>query len=959
MRNTSFFAWFVLVCQTHGSLWKASEYPGPRKDSVSCKANLFGISQPHALRPKLFRQICDPEGIIEEEDQRRVAVALEAFEKELMLGTSFDINVGVAILRSSAEPLPEFAKVLASAWGLAGKDQALIVLSTDARDKDGKLSGAGAASLAGGLLTTVGIRAWQAGLEQRMTMVLQSGSAADAVEAGLSGLVELLGGIPLTEGNTRKGLPLPAVRSSQMPVTNYIDGKTKWQEINLRTNVCGQTRCKQLFLEEVLQLSDRFEPYYHEAMALPALNALGEDARRVLILGGGDGGIATLALRFDTMEKVVLVDIDQVVTDSSRKYFHAVSAGLRDKRFTAHHGDALKYVHEQNDSEFDLVIIDFSDEPIEGFWSEDFFMQIKRLLSPRGALVMNEGTTMRNLDKLFDWKNKVFNSVWPIASLCPDYFSPYILSLSTKGDLDPLNVNWDFWERQAIATTYYSPLMHANMFNVPADVLLVLGMKFPTAPACPRPVPKEPEKPRFDDITELEKGKSLFKKDWSSKGMYGHKIGTVSVLQMDVRKKKKFEFWGREGVPCKDGAGDAQGCYRALYIGGRHAEDAYSPHAAVFNEAMVLPAMNILGSRARRVLVLGGGDGAMAKLILKYPHVEKVVVVESSPEVLEAVNEHFPSAQAALVDPRTTVVREDAMQYVLRTDLKGQFDLVIVNLVTNLWQAPGFSNRVPLASQFLIQLKSLLSLHGLLVQDIEGLHAPRMALRRFTIHKTVFERSWPLTIMSAHDTVTNSNHTQVRHPPRLLALSSVSALDPLDIDWTLWQQADIETYYYHPSIHRAIFIPPAEVQTLLAVTPPSNDLLCGAPKPRDSTSRDELHDKVVHHFSAELQNCQTMPRGSFFEFVSRLVLFPTYGSWAHVLKNKKRYFAILSRGAFTSFRYDQFFEAVMTLSCREPLCESLQKDLQQAATSRLNCTVQSWLPVSPVTWQVLQARSEL
>merc|ERR1719231_1907612 len=102
------------------------------------------------------------------------------------------------------------------------------------------------------------------------------------------------------------------------------------------------------------------------------------------------------------------------------------------------------------------------------------------------------------------------------------------------------------------------------------------------------------------------------------------------------------------------------------------------------------------------------------------------------------------------------------------------------------------STRVPLSWSFLRRLHGLLSPEGLLVQDIGSQAAPRMALRRFTMHQSIFKQSLPLALSTLQDTYSDSDDRQWRHSARLLAMSSRTALDPLDVDWKIWQKASFD-----------------------------------------------------------------------------------------------------------------------------------------------------------------------
>jgi len=937
-------------CLTQGRSWSVCEgssfcYPDPAANADLCKSAAFGTNR-----------ICDPEQLLERDEDtvKRINVAFAALERELGSGTAWDINVGVAVLAGSA---PDFAANLASAWNMSGEDNALLVLSTES-------SGLAGSVVAGGLLVSVGQRAWQAALELRVAALLRTGKIVDALEAGLSGLAELLGGSPLCALPSPFSVSLPGVQSSAVKTKTLKEKKTKFQRLDLQTNTCGQERCKQLFLDDILQLSDRFEPYYHEAMSLPALNALGpKDARRVLILGGGDCGIASMALEFDSVEKVVLVDIDKEVTAVSKQHFPAVSAALEDKRFTAIFGDALKYVADHQDDEFDLVIIDFSDTPIDGFWTKAFFEQVKNLLSPRGALVQNIGTVLKGLPELFTFHSQVFKSVWPYSMVAPDYFSPYVLVLSSDA-LSPLEVDWPFWEKQNITTHYYSPSLHSRLFAVTADVLHILGAKVPGSPTCPAPLPEEREANHPLDVDELETDDSdeLF----AVQTDYQY----VRVLEHDfTNSTAKFFPWGRESFACSDAPAESKGpngCFRSLRAGREKSRltDLLGPVAATFNENVVLPAMNILGKKARRVLLLGGGDGVMASLILKYAHVEHLTVVEIDAKVLEALDKWFPLQGAALRDKRTRVITQDAMQFL--DGLEEKFDAIFVNLAHNAWQKATRITRVPLSTGFVRQLKGLLSPDGVVVQDMGSIAAPRLALRRFMMHRSVFEHTWPLNFATLADTYSAENDRQWRHSPRLLVLSSRVFLDPLAVDWSVWQKAEIATLSYHASTHHSLFVLPAELQRLFqSPPPPSSKPLCEDPSRlylyQLSSKLLPRQTATVNHFIFDLKGCTQLSAGFIDHVKSRFVSFPSYGSWLHKLDEQNRLAMLLIDGAFVSFQYNKGSrQATVTLGCHEESCAGLQQRLAKAVDQKLGCAAtSSWRPFSPAISQDAESRPEL
>ena len=70
---------------------------------------------------------------------------------------------------------------------------------------------------------------------------------------------------------------------------------------------------------------------YHEMLVHPAMSVVPQ-ARKVLVIGGGDGGAVTEAMKYPEVESVTLCEIDPMVVESCREYFPEISAGLSDPR---------------------------------------------------------------------------------------------------------------------------------------------------------------------------------------------------------------------------------------------------------------------------------------------------------------------------------------------------------------------------------------------------------------------------------------------------------------------------------------------------------------------------------------------------------------------------------------------------------------------------------------------------
>jgi len=111
-----------------------------------------------------------------------------------------------------------------------------------------------------------------------------------------------------------------------------------------------------LVLDGVIQLTERDEFSYHEMMThLPLCSH--PNPRRVLIVGGGDGFILREVCRHACVEEIIMVDIDEVVVQVCKTYFHeSMAVFFRDPRLTIVHDDAAKYLESHELDYFDIIL---------------------------------------------------------------------------------------------------------------------------------------------------------------------------------------------------------------------------------------------------------------------------------------------------------------------------------------------------------------------------------------------------------------------------------------------------------------------------------------------------------------------------------------------------------------------------------------------------------------------------
>ena len=149
---------------------------------------------------------------------------------------------------------------------------------------------------------------------------------------------------------------------------------------------------KMLMLDGATQVTTRDEFIYHEMMTHVPILAHGR-ARNVLIVGGGDCGIAEEVLKHKALKSVVQVEIDASVVEFAKEHFPEFTKPVfADKRFESVIDDGMKYVGE-TDRRFDVIIVDSTDPQGPGavLFTKEFYARCNRCLKKGGVLVTQNG----------------------------------------------------------------------------------------------------------------------------------------------------------------------------------------------------------------------------------------------------------------------------------------------------------------------------------------------------------------------------------------------------------------------------------------------------------------------------------------------------------------------------------------------------------------------------------------
>ncbi|KAF9804524.1 hypothetical protein IEO21_09348 [Rhodonia placenta] len=141
-----------------------------------------------------------------------------------------------------------------------------------------------------------------------------------------------------------------------------------------------------LVLDGVIQCTERDEFSYQEMIAHLPL-ASHPNPKKVLVIGGGDGGVVREVLKHDIVENVVLCDIDEAVIRVSKQYLPHMSSLLSDPRVTVYVGDGFKFLSD-NTSTYDVIITDSSDPvgPAASLFQKPYFELLHGALTPGGHI---------------------------------------------------------------------------------------------------------------------------------------------------------------------------------------------------------------------------------------------------------------------------------------------------------------------------------------------------------------------------------------------------------------------------------------------------------------------------------------------------------------------------------------------------------------------------------------------
>lgn len=228
-----------------------------------------------------------------------------------------------------------------------------------------------------------------------------------------------------------------------------------------------------LTLDGYLMLTEKDEFIYHEMMTHVPM-AVHSDPRKILVIGGGDGGVIRELTRYEKIERIDMVEIDPLVVEVSKKYLPQTACRLDDPRVHIYYEDGLRFIRSVHE-EYDLIIVDCSDPggPGEGLFTKEFYGSCYKALKDDGIMVNQHESPFYEEDAMTMQRvHKRIVESFPISRVYQVHVPTFpaghwLFGFASKKyhpvrDLDAVK-----WNMLGLSTRYYTTQLHAGAFALP------------------------------------------------------------------------------------------------------------------------------------------------------------------------------------------------------------------------------------------------------------------------------------------------------------------------------------------------------------------------------------------------------------------------------------------------------------------------------------------------------------
>ena len=269
----------------------------------------------------------------------------------------------------------------------------------------------------------------------------------------------------------------PNVRLS-LKVEKQLFGETSEFQ---RTDIFDSTEFGRiLVLDGRIMITERDEFIYHEMITHVPL-CVNPEIKKVLLVGGGDGGSARELLKYDTIEKIDLVEIDETIVRACKKFIPQTASCLENPRVEIFFADGLKFIRRKENA-YDLIIIDYTD-PFgagEGLFTKEFYGNCFNALHEGGIMINQHENPFYSRDAAaMQRAHKRLATSFPIVRVYQIHIPTYpagqwLFGFASKKFHPTNDVNFSRWNSLGLQTNYYNTKIHVGAFALPTYVIKTL-----------------------------------------------------------------------------------------------------------------------------------------------------------------------------------------------------------------------------------------------------------------------------------------------------------------------------------------------------------------------------------------------------------------------------------------------------------------------------------------------------
>ncbi|KAI3516296.1 hypothetical protein L1887_15210 [Cichorium endivia] len=266
-----------------------------------------------------------------------------------------------------------------------------------------------------------------------------------------------------------------------------FQGKSDYQNVMVFQSA---TYGKVLVLDGVIQLTERDECAYQEMITHLPLCSI-PNPKKVLVVGGGDGGVLREVARHSSIEHIDICEIDKMVVDVSKEFFPDVAVGYDDPRVKLHIGDGVAFLKAAPEGSYDAVIVDSSDPigPAQELFEKPFFESVAKALRPGGVVCTQAESIWLHMHIIEDivancrqvFKGSV-NYAWTTVPTYPSGVIGFMLcstegpAVDFKNPVNPIDAN-DNQSKSVGPLKFYNKEIHSAAFCLPSFAKKVIEAK--------------------------------------------------------------------------------------------------------------------------------------------------------------------------------------------------------------------------------------------------------------------------------------------------------------------------------------------------------------------------------------------------------------------------------------------------------------------------------------------------